>query len=188
MAFNSPTNQVLLFGQNVTNQSPETWAWDGSNWIRKMPVSSPSAREVGDMSTGPGGEGVVLFGGIDTARRSLNDTWVWLTPSVRFVPQVPTVTKDGGGNYVVTMAIANQGNVPITNVILLSGGATLGPASSKSNGFIAAIEPGATGTLSAKFKQSDVPGNVGTVTFQGTYSADGVIGIPWTATFIVLLL
>ncbi len=187
LAFNPPTNEVLLFGWNTKNRSPETWAWDGSNWIRKMPVSSPSARDVGDMATGPGGQGVVLFGGVDLASRLLNDTWVWLTPSVRFVPQLPTVTKDGGGNYVVTMPLANQGNVPITNVIMLSGGATLGPASSKSTGFIAAIEPGTTGTLSAKFKQSDVPGNVATVTMQGTYSADGVVGVPWSATFVVLL-
>ena len=93
-------------------------------------------------------------------------------------------TLEGNGHYVVTVPLANMGNVPATNVIVSS--AMLGPASG-GGATINLIDRGAVGSFSFKVKVSDVPGSSTTVNLQGTFNADGVAGIPWSATFLVNL-
>ena len=184
MAYDPATEEVLLYGIDDTGAN-NTWAWDGRSWFQKMPVTNPAARFRSAIALDGERQQILLFGGADAfTSRIYDDTWAWLSPAVNLVPQMPTVTVNGG-NYVVTMNLANQGNVPDTAVILSS--ATLGPATSNSFGFIGGIEPGASGSFSAKFKTSQVPGLFATVTFQGAYNANGLVGIPWSASFLVLL-
>ena len=178
MAYNPASRQTLFFGSDGT-----TWGWDGSVWLQKMPVTSPAARATNAVYDAAHQE-ILLFGGVDTAtNRYYNDTWAWLTPVISLVPEPPTVTTSGG-NFVVTLPLANFGNVPDTIVILDA--ATLGSATSNSQ-FVGLINPGTTGSVSVKFKATSKAGTVTTATFQGTYSADGVNGIPWSASFQVVL-
>lgn len=79
MAYDAGHDQVVLFGGYDTSSrtSPEkalndTWGWDGSNWMRKSPVTSPSPRLYHAMVYDSTHGQVVLFGGGDD-----NDTWVW---------------------------------------------------------------------------------------------------------------
>lgn len=187
MAYNLDTQEVLLFGENVANDgtvSGQTWAWDGSNFYQRIPVTSPSARMGQSMVFGSVRREVLLFGGADSVTaRPLNDTWMWLTPTVSLVAQTPTVTISGN-NYVVTMPLSNFGNVPDSSVILSS--VTLGPAA-HGGVFAGTINPGSTVNIAVKFKISSVPGTSAVVTLSGAYNANGVIGIPWSASFAVPL-
>ena len=83
------------------------------------------------------------------------------------------------------MTLLNNGNVPDTNVILST--TTLGPATKIGGGFLANINPGANGTFAVTFKKSDVGKGVLPLTFQGTYDAAGVTGIPWSISYFVLV-
>jgi len=102
--------------------------------------------------------------------------------SVNLVPQAPTVVNDGDGNYLVTMSLTNEGNIPLTNLSVAS--AKLGSVSN--SGYVgttsfATIEPGATGSFTARFSIASIAGKTTSVTFQGTYSTAMVASAPWTA-------
>jgi hypothetical protein len=188
MATNVLTGQLLLFDPNGG-----TWGNDGLSWAKKSPAVTPPARGGSEMqwnlSNGIGNTSeILLFGGHASASGAkLNDTWVWLTPSPSLTAQGATVTRTGG-NYTVTMTLQNTGNVPDASIVIT--GADLGGAMSKGAGSIGRLNPGATGTISATFSVksvSSLPGVPVTVVFVGTYSANGVSGIPWTGTLLVFL-
>jgi hypothetical protein len=45
MAYDLGRQRVVLFGGwNGTSNVSDTWEWDGSNWTRRSPAASPSAR------------------------------------------------------------------------------------------------------------------------------------------------
>lgn len=186
MAYNSATEEVLVFGENVANDgtvSSQTWAWDGNNFYQRMPVSTPSARVGQTMVFGSVRQEVLLFGGADdTTARPMNDTWAWLTPTVGLFAQTPIVTISGN-NYVVTIPLTNSGNVPDS---LILGSVTLGSAASAGI-IVSTINPGSTVNAVVKFKISSVPGTSAVATITGSYIANGVIGIPWSANFVVPL-
>jgi hypothetical protein len=178
--------QELLFGLNGA-----TWGYDGLAWLKAASAVSPPAR---------GGEGlawntlnltnpqILLFGGHATASGTkLNDTWVWLTPSIGLTPQSVSITKSGS-SYIVTMNLQDTGNVPDGTIAVTS--ATLSAAVAKSASTISLLNPGAAGSVTAKFPASSVGGISGVpvpVTFAGTYSANGVSGNQWVGTFVVIL-
>jgi len=180
MAYNEASRQVLFFGDDGI-----TWGWDGHNWIQKTPVTNPPHRGYTSMVYDAARQEVLFFGGLDQDTNHVyKDTWAWLTPVIDLVLQAPSVTKNGG-NYVVTMGLKNNGNVPITGLLLSD--TTLNGIAGKSNGFVSVINPGASASVSSKFSASFPPFAVVNVVFSGLYNADGIIGIPWSATFPVLL-
>jgi len=179
LAYNPASQQILFFGSDGA-----TWGWDGTSWVQKMPVTSPPARYTSMVYDGARQQ-ILLFGGVDSSsRRVYSDTWAWLTPNISLVPQASNIAVSGG-NYVVNLNLANQGNVPDTTVILST--ITLGPASMIGGGFLAGINPGTTGTIPIKFKVSSVGTGVVQLTYQGTYNANGVVGIPFSASTFVFL-
>ena len=184
MAYDALHQQFVLFGgQNTT---ADTWTFDGSNWTQRMPVTSPDARFGAAMVYDSLHQQVILFGGFDyTAQTLANDTWTYEAPAVNMVPQAPTVVNDGVGNYLVTVTLKNQGNVPISSMFVssstLGGVATTGYTTPS---FIGPISPGATGSFTAKFptsKFTQIPKPTPAVSFQGSYTAGTVIGAQWTA-------
>jgi hypothetical protein len=55
----------------------DTWLWDGMNWARQHPNTSPGARAYAAMAfDGQSGESI-LFGGLNGDGNQLNDTWSW---------------------------------------------------------------------------------------------------------------
>jgi uncharacterized protein (TIGR03437 family) len=84
MAYDSAHGQVVLFGG--LSLEPEevfyddTWVWDGSNWTKESPQTSPPARFGHAMAYDSVHGQVVLFGGegvVDGRGADINDTWVW---------------------------------------------------------------------------------------------------------------
>jgi len=184
MAYNPTTEELLIFG--FTQFGEQTWVWDGKNFYQKMPATTPPARQDQAMVYDIAHNDIVMFGGALYASGGaiLNDTWEWLTPNVSLAPQAPSITKSGG-NYVVTLNLANQGNVPDTTVLLSS--VTLGSVTTIGGGFLADINPGTTGTITLNFKASSVGTGVKQLTYSGTYNANGVVGIPFSASTFVFL-
>jgi hypothetical protein len=182
MTYDSAHQQTLLFGGTGGNGDlADTWAWDGTTWTQRTPPTNPPARQAAAMTFDTLHQQPVLFGG-DSANADLNDTWVWLAPSTNLVAQAPTAALDGHGNYLVTITLKNQGNVPITNLFIAS--AKLGSVASAvfpGGAFLAAIEPGATGSFTAQFPIASIAGNSAPVSFQGTYSSVTAVAAPWTA-------
>ena len=86
MAFDSARNQTVLFGGRTEDNlaSNETWIWDGSNWSKRNPTSSPPPRFSQNMVYDSARGVIVLFGGAagrsdlpGTIRGRFNDTWTW---------------------------------------------------------------------------------------------------------------
>jgi hypothetical protein len=183
MAYDASEQQTILFGGDgaILGVGADTWAWDGTNWIARPANPSPSPREWAAAAYDSTNQFMVLFGGTALPNdAALADTWVSTAPSVNLVPQAPTATIDGLGNYIVTVTLTNQGNIPITNLTVSS--AKLGTASgSISNNVLPSLAPGASGQFSAQFPVASVPGTKASVSFQGTYSAGAVAGAAWTA-------
>jgi len=156
----------------------DTWAWDGSNWYQRIPAVIPPGRQYGAMVYDSVRQQPIMFGGV--ADVFLNDTWVWLTPSVSLVPQTPVVVKDGLGNYIVTIGLRNQGNVPLTSVSLttaklgaVTASAVVGPAPGTP------VAPGATVSFSAKFPIASVPGRTTSLSFGGGYTSGFAPASTW---------
>ena len=83
MVYDSMREVCLLFGGGNNRLDPmeeynETWKWDGSNWTKLNPVSSPSTRISHSMAFDSIRGKVVLFGGSHFGVASPeNDTWEW---------------------------------------------------------------------------------------------------------------
>jgi uncharacterized repeat protein (TIGR02543 family) len=181
MAYDASEQQTILFGGDGATLGADTWAWDGTNWIARPANPSPSPREWAAAAYDSTNQFMVLFGGTALPNdAALADTWVSTAPSVNLVPQAPTATLDGQGNYIVTVTLTNQGNIPITNLTVSS--AKLGTAfGSISNNVLPSLVPGASGQFTAQFPVASVPGTKASVSFQGTYSAGAAAGAAWTA-------
>lgn len=79
MAFDSVRQRLVLFGGSTGGASPtllnDTWEWDGTTWLQRMPVTAPPAREGHAMAFDRVRGRVVLFGG--SSPLVSNDTWEW---------------------------------------------------------------------------------------------------------------
>ena len=75
MAYDAVRQRVVLFGGADTGDGrrlSDTWEWDGATWTKRMPVTSPQARDSLAMAYDAARQRVVLFGGA-----GLGDTWEW---------------------------------------------------------------------------------------------------------------
>jgi hypothetical protein len=67
MAYDAARGQVVLFGGSGGGSlSNETWVWDGTDWVKKLPSMAPSARAYSAMAYDLVRERMVLFGGTDS--------------------------------------------------------------------------------------------------------------------------
>jgi len=84
MAYDPPSNQVVLFGGWIRSSNTflnDTWTWDGTNWTEQHPVAAPSSRYNSTMAYDATTQMIELFGGSNsTCPNKLcdyNDTWGW---------------------------------------------------------------------------------------------------------------
>lgn len=74
--FDPVSQRPLLFGM-VAGGGTETWAWNGSSWVHLSPTHSPDGREGASMAMDGSRGQLMMFGGRNPKRGSLNETWVW---------------------------------------------------------------------------------------------------------------
>lgn len=83
MAYNPPTRTVVLFsgvgnGYAAGTSKPfdETWIWNGRNWSKRHPRTSPPRAHNFVFSLDPSSGNDILFGGCNTSGCN-NATWQW---------------------------------------------------------------------------------------------------------------
>jgi hypothetical protein len=77
MAFDSTTNQLILFGGfSFSGELGDTFNWDGIAWTELFPSTSPPARGAASMAFDSTTNQLILFGGFGTTN-VLDDTWQW---------------------------------------------------------------------------------------------------------------
>ena len=115
MAFDSDTNQLILFGGTDPSENffKDTWNWDGTTWTQLFPSKSPPKRIDASMVFDRATKQLILFGGYDSSENYLNDTWNWdgTTWTQLFPPESPPAR--------VEAAMAFD---PGTNQLILFGG------------------------------------------------------------------
>ncbi|HEX5414276.1 MAG TPA: kelch repeat-containing protein [Chloroflexota bacterium] len=83
MDYDAATGTTVLFGGSPNDSVgaasfADTWTFDGANWTRKNPASSPAARSGARMVYDPVRREIVLFGGCcDPNGGKFGDTWTW---------------------------------------------------------------------------------------------------------------
>jgi hypothetical protein len=79
MAYDAARGQVVLFGGGASFGAAsfnDTWVWNGTDWTRLTPPTSPTARFEPGMCYDAQRQQIVLFGGGISGGTS-NETWVW---------------------------------------------------------------------------------------------------------------
>jgi len=77
LAYDSARGKTILFGGNNGSYLADTWSFDGTNWIRLSPTTSPPPRYLASMVYVPWNGGrIILFGG-QNQNGYLSDTWSW---------------------------------------------------------------------------------------------------------------
>jgi hypothetical protein len=79
MAFDADRGNIVLFGgyQGCYHCNlRDTWTWDGINWKKQRPATSPSKRDSMGMAYDAASGKVVMFGGIFWPNGK-GDTWTW---------------------------------------------------------------------------------------------------------------
>ncbi len=98
MAYDAARELVILFGgfqgSFLNTGGGETWVWNGEDWQRKSPATTPSARAVTNTMTYDAAIGrIVLFSGIEMGAHLFNsDTWEW--DGENWAQQSPSVSPD----------------------------------------------------------------------------------------------
>jgi hypothetical protein len=81
MAYDSITDDVVLFGGKATKTttSAETWVWSAGKWSEDKSTTGPPARADAQMAYSPANKGLLLFSGAGkiTNPKALTDTWLW---------------------------------------------------------------------------------------------------------------
>jgi len=81
MAYDALRQNVVLFGGQSSALFPadlnDTWTWDGTNWVQKLPATSPPPRFLAAMAYDEARGQTVLFAGWQYPSTVYSDTWVW---------------------------------------------------------------------------------------------------------------
>ncbi len=96
MVYDPVRQEVVMFGGfNSGNGLNDTWTWRGTNWIKRLPQTSPVDRWSHGMVWDDARKQVVVFGGTRNTGR-LNDTWTWDgTNWVQRTPASSPTARDG---------------------------------------------------------------------------------------------
>jgi len=121
MAYDINRQLMVMFGGctagpgNSCNQLNDTWVWDGANWTKKSPATSPPARTGHAMAYDAARGQVVLFGGdIGGQCTDCSDTWIW--DGTNWTQKFPSSRPPR--RYAHAMAYD-----PVRRVVVLFGGA-----------------------------------------------------------------
>ncbi len=81
MAYDAQRGKMVLFGGSSPDRpwgTNDTWEWDGQDWTKRNPPTSPPARLNHAMAYNVATGRIVLFGGqMDNLNGELGDTWEW---------------------------------------------------------------------------------------------------------------
>ena len=84
MAYDIARQQTVLyggsnsdFGTGVYGMLGDTWVWDGTDWTKQTPATSPPLGGFGAMAYDSALQEVVLFPGFDPSGNDIQGTWVW---------------------------------------------------------------------------------------------------------------
>src|ERR1043165_7298652 len=81
MAYDPLRGKLVLFGGHESpNDMSDTWEWDGTDWVQRVPLPLPPERFFAAMAFDPVQGRVLMFGGtavVDHATVELDDTWGW---------------------------------------------------------------------------------------------------------------
>jgi hypothetical protein len=115
------TSQVTPLRANLTPLN-DTWTWNGIDWTRQFPASSPAPRNGPALAYDAALGAVVLFGGAvgTCCANNLNDTWTW--NGADWTEIYPANTLPSARN-----APAMDYD-PLSQVLLMFGGDISGPA------------------------------------------------------------
>jgi hypothetical protein len=76
--FDALNGRVVLFGgETAAGVQADTWTWDGADWRRLAPASSPPARSRALVEASPETGTALLASGVDGGGATLYDTWRW---------------------------------------------------------------------------------------------------------------
>ena len=109
MADDPALGQEILFGglaSNGTTALADTWAYNGTNWVQKVPTDSPPARSFASMAYDQASGQLVLFGGLASDdQTALGDTWVYsgTTWTQLSPPVTPGPRSDASLTYDATL-------------------------------------------------------------------------------------
>jgi hypothetical protein len=96
MTYDPVRQRIVLFSgwnANVGSHPRDTWEFDGTSWLQRTPINSPSGRAGHSLVYDPTRGRVVLFGGLQETSQSstnLQETWEWT--GMTWVPQSPTAS------------------------------------------------------------------------------------------------
>lgn len=82
MAYDTNANALYIFGGATSTSTffsliDKTWILSGGSWRELTPDNSPSKRGGPAMGYDPMRKRIVLYGGFDSSRHNLDDTWEW---------------------------------------------------------------------------------------------------------------
>lgn len=82
MALDTGSNALYIFGganstSTFSSLTDKTWVLREGTWQQLAPTVSPSKRGSPAMAYDPVRKRIVLYGGFDASRNSLDDTWEW---------------------------------------------------------------------------------------------------------------
>ena len=121
MAYDAARSRGVLFGGSTGVPQSDTWLFDGVNWTRVFPATSPVQRYGHRMVYDPVRQEVLLFGGHRGDIR-LNDTWVW--NGVTWTQKSPANSPSAREYYAMTWDGAR-------NEVVLHGGNSAGAGNSE---------------------------------------------------------
>lgn len=96
MAFDPNRQRTVLYSGGVFwggSGLPETWEWDGSNWVQPPTATSPGHRRGATMAFDPVRQEVLLFGGTTGVAAYPRTTWSW--NGQRWLQLTPASTPNG---------------------------------------------------------------------------------------------
>ena len=89
LAYDSVRGVTVLFGGDkgagCSNQSDETWEWDGIKWMQRLKGQGPSKRTAHSMVFDSARGKTVLFAGAPSCE-PMSDTWEWDGTSWQEIP------------------------------------------------------------------------------------------------------
>lgn len=148
----------LSFAQGI---SPDTWAWNGSDWIQLQPAHHPAHLLDPALAFDPSIKRVVLFGGSDGARYcgSSAERWDWDGQDWRNMGPTPKVNGRSGAALAYDDA---------TSQLVLFGGCQMGDIQSPPGALVqettVVLVPGSTTTPTSAKVPTVLRGELGTST------------------------
>jgi len=82
MTYDTDAHALYIFGgatktSTFSSLTNKTWVWTEENWRELRLTNSPTERGKPAMGYDPSRKRIVLYGGIDSDRKDLGDTWEW---------------------------------------------------------------------------------------------------------------